>query len=47
MGRIGKENNEAPIFFHVKVTNAALEGKQLEQLRNFIGRPFICSRLLA
>ena len=41
-----KENNEAPIFFHVKVTNAALEGKQLEQLRNFIGRPFICSRLL-
>ena len=41
-----KENNEAPIFFHVKVTNAALEGKQLEQLRNLIGRPFICSRLL-
>ena len=41
-----KEDNEAPIFFHVKVTNAALEGKQLEQLRNFIGRPFICSRLL-
>lgn len=41
-----KENNEAPIFFHVKVTNAALEEKQLEQLRNFIGRPFICSRLL-
>ena len=41
-----KENNEAPIFFHVKVTNAALEGKQLEQLRNFIDRPFICSRLL-
>ena len=36
-----KENNEAPIFFHVKVTNAALEGKQLEQLRNFIGRPFV------
>lgn len=41
-----KANSEAPIFFHVKVTNPALEGKTIGQIRTFIGRPFICSRLL-
>lgn len=41
-----KANSEGPIFFHVKVTNPALDGKTIGQIRAFIGRPFICSRLL-
>lgn len=41
-----KENSDAPIFFHVGIVNQGLEGKRIEQIRHFIGRPFICSRLL-
>lgn len=41
-----KANSDAPIFFHVQITNEAIEGKTIGQIRQFIGRPFICSRLL-
>lgn len=41
-----KLNSDAPIFFHVDVLNAGLEGKTMRQIKEFIGRPFICSRLL-
>lgn len=41
-----KANNDAPIFFHVEITNPAVSGKNIGQIRNFIGRPFICSRIL-
>ncbi len=41
-----KENSDVPIFFHVGIVNQGLEGKRIEQIRHFIGRPFICSRLL-
>lgn len=40
-----KLNSDAPIFFHVEVLNAGLEGKTFRQIKEFIGRPFICSRL--
>lgn len=41
-----KLNSDAPIFFHVEVLNAGLEGKSMRQIKEFVGRPFICSRLL-
>lgn len=41
-----KEHNDAPIFFHVRVTNKGLDNKTIEEIRKFVGRPFICSRLL-
>lgn len=41
-----KANNEAPIFFHARITNPALEGRTIHQVRDFVGRPFICSRVL-
>ena len=41
-----KANSDAPIFFHVDITNHALEGKTIREIRQFIGRPFICSRLM-
>ncbi len=40
-----KENSGAPIFFHVDITNPALEGRTIRQIRDFINRPFICSRV--
>ncbi len=41
-----KAKNAAPIFFHVKVVNRALEDRSLADIRKFIGRPFICSRIM-
>jgi putative transport protein len=41
-----KSQNDAPIFFHVQITNEALEGRTIRQVRDFIGRQFICSRVL-
>ena len=38
--------NHAPIFFHVIVANHALEGRSIRSIRDLIGRPFICSRIL-
>ena len=35
-----------PIFFHVAVTNAGINGQAMRTIRDFIGRPFICSRVL-
>lgn len=40
-----KEHNDAPIFFHVRITNKGLDNKTIEEIRDFVGRPFICSRL--
>ena len=42
-----KAHNHEPIFFHVEVTNAAIEGRTIRQIREFISRPFICSRILS
>lgn len=39
-------NSDAPIFFHVAVTNAGINGQAMRTIRDFIGRPFICSRVL-
>lgn len=39
-------NSDAPIFFHVEVTNQGLEGRTVRHIRDFIHRPFICSRVL-
>lgn len=39
-------SSEAPIHFHVEVTNNAVNGKSIRCVREFIGRPFICSRVL-
>ena len=39
-------NSDAPIFFHVAVTNAGINGQTMRNIRNFIGRAFICSRVL-
>ena len=41
-----KAHNHEPIFFHVAVTNTAIEGRSISEIRDFIGRPFICSRIL-
>ncbi len=41
-----KANSDAPIFFHAAITNPALEGRTIRQVRDFVGRPFICSRVL-
>ncbi len=40
-----KLNSDVPIFFHVEVLNAGLDEKTIRQIKEFIGRPFICSRL--
>ena len=37
---------ETPIYFHVTVVNKALDNLSLREIRNLIGRPFICSRIL-
>ena len=39
-------NSDAPIFFHVSVTNAGINGQTMRNIRDFIGRAFICSRVL-
>ncbi len=41
-----KALHHEPIYFHVEVTNAAIHGKTLQQVRDFTGRDFICSRIL-
>ena len=41
-----KEINQAPVVFHVYVTNHLLDGLTLRECRRRIPRPFICSRLL-
>ena len=41
-----KTTNHVSIFFHVIVANRALEGRTIGSIRDFIGRPFICSRIL-
>ena len=38
--------SETPIFFHVTITNKALDNLTLREVRDLIGRPFICSRIL-
>ena len=40
-----KASNHVSIFFHVHVTNKALEGRKIRDIRAFIARPFICSRI--
>lgn len=41
-----KTTNAAPIYFHVTVVNRALENRQIRDIRMFIARPFICSRIM-
>lgn len=42
-----KTLHHEPIFFHVEVTNNAIDGRSIGQIRDFIARPFICSRILS
>ncbi len=42
-----RAHHQAPIFFHVEVTNQALNGRTIDAVRSFIGRSFIASRLLS
>lgn len=42
-----KTLHHEPIFFHVEVTNHAIDGRSIGQIRDFIARPFICSRILS
>ena len=39
-------NSDAPIFFHVEVTNDGIDKKTIRDIRSLIGRAFICSRVL-
>ena len=41
-----KAAGDAPIFFQVKVTNFGVNGQTIRKIRDFIGRPFICSRVM-
>ncbi len=41
-----KERNRAPIYYHLTATNKALDGLTLREIRDIIGRPFICSRAM-
>ena len=44
-----KEGNNAavkPHLMHIKVVNPSMEGKTILQVRNYLGRDFVCSRLL-
>ena len=41
-----KASTHVSIFFHVVVANRALEARTIGSIRDFIGRPFICSRIL-
>jgi putative transport protein len=41
-----KQKNTCPIYYHVTVTNKAIDGLTLKDIRDTIGRPFICSRIL-
>ena len=42
-----RAHQHAPIFFHVEVTNRALDGRTIDAVRTYIGRSFIVSRLLS
>lgn len=39
-----RAHHQEPVFFHVEVSNRALEGRTIEQVRNFISRGFIASQ---
>lgn len=41
-----KKFSPAPIFYHVTVTNKALDGDTIREIRDLIHQPFICSRIL-
>lgn len=41
-----KKRAQIPIFFHVTVTNHALDRHTLREIRALVGRQFICSRIL-
>jgi len=47
MGLRERANHQEPIYFHVEVTNPALADRTIEEIRNFIGRGFIASRILS
>ena len=42
-----RANHQEPIYFHVEVTNPAVEGRTIEEIRSFIDRGFIASRILS
>lgn len=41
-----EQRTETPIYFHVTVTNKAIDNLTLREIRSLISRPFICSRIL-
>ena len=42
-----RAHHQEPVFFHVEVSNRALEGRTIDEVRNFITRGFIASRILS
>ncbi len=42
-----RAHHQEPIYFHVEVTNQALNGRTIDAVRSFIGRSFIASRILS
>ena len=41
-----KKRAQTPIYFHVTLTNHALDSHTLREIRSLVGRNFICSRIL-
>lgn len=41
------DRSAAPVFFHVEAANVFLEGRTLKEIREFVNRPFVCSRRLS
>ncbi|MBR6287097.1 MAG: putative transporter [Bacteroidaceae bacterium] len=42
----GSDPHMKPHLMHVQLNNSALEGKTFSELRSFLGRDFVCSRIL-
>lgn len=40
------KRRHSPIYFHVTVSNSALDGLTISEIRSLVGRGFICSRIL-
>ena len=42
-----RAHHQEPIYYHVEVTNQALDGRTIDAVRSFIGHSFIASRILS
>lgn len=41
----GTDVKRQPHMLHLEVRNESIDGKRLIQIKNFLGRPFVCSRI--